>query len=72
MSLLGVWWLLKTTISCIIHCLIMLVFLSALVDVAEHAGNLDAAFEVIQEACNEGIHVGIMAYSSVMADLCYL
>lgn len=38
-------------------------FISALIDVAGHAGNLDAAFEVLQEA---GMHVGIISYSSLM------
>eukprot|EP00261_Vitis_vinifera_P033219 XP_019074462.1 PREDICTED: pentatricopeptide repeat-containing protein MRL1, chloroplastic isoform X2 [Vitis vinifera] len=41
-------------------------FLSALIDVAGHAGKLDAAFEVIQEARIQGIPLGIVSYSSLM------
>ncbi|KAI4299913.1 hypothetical protein L6164_033333 [Bauhinia variegata] len=41
-------------------------FLSALIDVAGHAGKLDAAFEVIQEARNRGMRIGIMPYCSLM------
>lgn len=44
----------------------MQMFLSALIDVAGNAGKLDAAFEVLQEACNRGIHIGKMSYSSLM------
>ncbi|KAF3448989.1 hypothetical protein FNV43_RR09713 [Rhamnella rubrinervis] len=45
-------------------------FLSALIDVAGHAGNLDDAFEILQEARNQGIHIGIMSYSSLMGACC--
>ena len=41
-------------------------FISALIDVAGHAGNLDAAFEVLQEARTTGMLVEIMPYSSLM------
>ncbi|KAK2978321.1 hypothetical protein RJ640_017172 [Escallonia rubra] len=41
-------------------------FISALIDVAGHAGKLDAAFEILQEARAGGIHVGIISYSSLM------
>lgn len=44
----------------------MQVFLSALIDVAGHAGKLDAAFEIIQDASNRGIQVGTVSYSSLM------
>lgn len=45
-------------------------FISAWIDVAGHAGNLDAAFEIIQAARKEGIHAGIIAYSSLMGACC--
>lgn len=45
-------------------------FLSALIDVAGHAGNLDDAFEILQEARNQRIHIGIMSYSSLMGACC--
>lgn len=45
-------------------------FLSALVDVAGHVGNLDDAFEILHNARNEGIRVGIMSYSSLMGACC--
>nr|XP_043623607.1 pentatricopeptide repeat-containing protein MRL1, chloroplastic [Erigeron canadensis] len=41
-------------------------FFSALIDVAGHAGKLDASFEILQEARNKGIDVGIITYSSLM------
>lgn len=41
-------------------------FFSALIDVAGHAGKLDASFEILQEARNMGIDVGIISYSSLM------
>ena len=44
----------------------MQIFFSALIDVAGHAGKLDAAFEVIQEARDRGIQVGTVTYSSLM------
>lgn len=44
----------------------MQMFFSALVDVAGHAGNLDAAFEVLQDARTEGMNPGIITYSSLM------
>lgn len=45
-------------------------FLSALIDVAGHAGNLDDAFEILQEVSNQGVHAGIMSYSSLMGACC--
>lgn len=44
----------------------MQIFLSALIDVAGHAGKLDAAFEILGEAKTLGIRVGIVSYSSLM------
>lgn len=44
----------------------MQVFLSALIDFAGHAGKVEAAFEILQEAKNHGISVGIISYSSLM------
>lgn len=44
----------------------MQVFLSALIDFAGHAGKVEAAFEILQEAKNQGISVGIISYSSLM------
>ena len=41
-------------------------FLSALIDVAGHAGKVCAAFETLQEARKQGIHIGSMSYSSLM------
>ncbi|KAF5727843.1 putative Pentatricopeptide repeat-containing protein [Tripterygium wilfordii] len=41
-------------------------FLSALIDVAGHAGKLDAAFEILQEARIQGIRLGTVSYSSLM------
>ena len=41
-------------------------FFSALINVAWHARNLDASFEILQEARNKGIDVGIVSYSSLM------
>ncbi|KAI7755888.1 hypothetical protein M8C21_026096 [Ambrosia artemisiifolia] len=41
-------------------------FFSALIDVAGHAEKLDASFEILQEARNKGIDVGIISYSSLM------
>lgn len=41
-------------------------FFSALIDVAGHAGKLDASFEILQEARKKGIDVGIISYSSLM------
>ncbi|CAH1423372.1 unnamed protein product [Lactuca virosa] len=41
-------------------------FFSALIDVAGHAGKLDASFEILQEAKKGGIDVGIVSYSSLM------
>ncbi|KAK6136673.1 hypothetical protein DH2020_029580 [Rehmannia glutinosa] len=41
-------------------------FISALIDVAGHAGKVDAAFEILQEARAKGMHVGIISYSSLM------
>ncbi|XP_050231634.1 pentatricopeptide repeat-containing protein MRL1, chloroplastic [Mercurialis annua] len=41
-------------------------FLSALMDVAGHAGMLDVAFETLQEARIQGTQLGIVPYSSLM------
>ncbi|PKI79271.1 hypothetical protein CRG98_000343 [Punica granatum] len=41
-------------------------FLSALIDVAGHAGNVDAAFEAVNKARKDGMHLGIISYSSLM------
>lgn len=41
-------------------------FISALIDVAGHAGRTDAAVEVLQAARTKGMHVGIISYSSLM------
>ncbi|KAL2512379.1 Pentatricopeptide repeat-containing protein MRL1 [Abeliophyllum distichum] len=41
-------------------------FISALIDVAGHAGRVDAAVEVLQAARTKGMHVGIISYSSLM------
>nr|CAB3494899.1 unnamed protein product [Digitaria exilis] len=45
-------------------------FLSALVDVAGHARRADAAFEIMKDARAKGLHVGIIAYSSLMGACC--
>ncbi|CAM8971782.1 unnamed protein product [Rhodiola kirilowii] len=45
-------------------------FLSALVDVAGHAGKIDAAFEVLRDANTLGINLGIISYSSLMGACC--
>ncbi|XP_073278847.1 pentatricopeptide repeat-containing protein MRL1, chloroplastic isoform X1 [Primulina huaijiensis] len=41
-------------------------FISALIDVAGHAGKVDAAFEILEEARAKGMPVGIISYSSLM------
>ncbi|KAG7975836.1 hypothetical protein I3843_06G120200 [Carya illinoinensis] len=41
-------------------------FLSVLIDAAGHAGKLDAAFEILEKARDQGINIGIVAYSSLM------
>ena len=41
-------------------------FISALIDVAGHAGNLDAAFEILKVARANGIPSGSISYSSLM------
>ncbi|KAE9448215.1 hypothetical protein C3L33_19882, partial [Rhododendron williamsianum] len=41
-------------------------FLSALIDVAGHAGKLDAAFEILQDARKHGKRLGTITYSSLM------
>lgn len=41
-------------------------FISALIDVAGHAGNLDAAFEILKVARAKGIPSGSISYSSLM------
>lgn len=45
-------------------------FISAMVDVAGHAGKLDTAFEVLKEARNKGISTGTISYSSLMGACC--
>lgn len=45
-------------------------FLSALADVAGHAGKIDAAFEVLKEARTLGIDLGIISYGSLMGACC--
>lgn len=45
-------------------------FLSALVDVAGHARRADAAFEIMKDARAKGLHVGTIAYSSLMGVCC--
>ncbi|GMH02825.1 hypothetical protein Nepgr_004664 [Nepenthes gracilis] len=42
------------------------IFFSALIDVAGHAGYLDAAFEVMQDARIQRFNLGMMSYSSLM------
>lgn len=44
----------------------MQMFLSALIDVAGHAGKIDDAFEVLNKARNDGMRLGIISYSSLM------
>lgn len=44
----------------------MQMFLSALIDAAGHAGKLDAAFQILREARNQGVKVGTVSYSSLM------
>lgn len=46
------------------------IFLSALIDVAGHAGRVDAAFDVLEEARTCGMHLGIVSYSSLMGACC--
>ncbi|XP_018841411.1 pentatricopeptide repeat-containing protein MRL1, chloroplastic isoform X2 [Juglans regia] len=41
-------------------------FLSVLIDAAGHAGKLDAAFEILENARDQGINIGIVSYSSLM------
>ncbi|CAI0376947.1 unnamed protein product [Linum tenue] len=41
-------------------------FLSALIDVAGHAGKVDVAFEILQEARKQGSKLGVLPYSSLM------
>lgn len=48
----------------------MQMFLSTIVDVAGHAGKVDAAFEIIQDAKRQGIRVGNMSYNSLMGACC--
>ncbi|XP_042419355.1 pentatricopeptide repeat-containing protein MRL1, chloroplastic-like isoform X3 [Zingiber officinale] len=45
-------------------------FLSTLIDVAGHAGKVDAAFKILQDAKADGIKVGTMSYSSLMGACC--
>lgn len=42
------------------------VFYSALIDVAGHAGKVESAFEILQEAKTQGLRLGIVSYSSLM------
>lgn len=44
----------------------MQMFVSALIDVAGHAGKADVAFEVLQDAKSQGIQLGNISYSSLM------
>lgn len=44
----------------------MQMFLSVLIDSAGHAGKLDAAFEILEKARDQGINIGIVSYSSLM------
>lgn len=44
----------------------MQMFLSALIDVAGHAGKIDDAFEVLNKARDDGMCLGIISYSSLM------
>lgn len=44
----------------------MQMFLSALIDVAGHAGMVDAAFVSLREARSQGTQHGIIPYSSLM------
>ncbi|KAK3412640.1 hypothetical protein EUGRSUZ_I01366 [Eucalyptus grandis] len=46
------------------------IFLSALIDVAGHAGRVDAAFDILEEARTCGMHLGIISYSSLMGACC--
>ncbi|KAJ4833306.1 hypothetical protein Tsubulata_004333 [Turnera subulata] len=46
------------------------IFFSALIDVAGHAGKLDAAFEILREAKIQGRRPGIISYSSLMGACC--
>lgn len=41
-------------------------FLSAMIDVAGHAGLVDVAFQILQEARVQGLELGIIPYSSLM------
>lgn len=41
-------------------------FISALIDVAGHAGKLDAAFDILKVARAKGMHFGTISYSSLM------
>ncbi|XP_039154970.1 pentatricopeptide repeat-containing protein MRL1, chloroplastic-like isoform X1 [Eucalyptus grandis] len=42
------------------------IFLRALIDVAGHAGRVDAAFDILEEARTCGMHLGIVSYSCLM------
>lgn len=48
----------------------MQMFLSTLIDVAGHAGKVDVAFKILQDAKADGIKVGTMSYSSLMGACC--
>jgi pentatricopeptide repeat protein len=45
-------------------------FLSTLIDVAGHAGKIEEAFEIMNQAREEGIRVGNISYSSLMGACC--
>lgn len=41
-------------------------FISAFIDVAGHSNKLESAFEILRKAKSDGMHVGIISYSSLM------
>ncbi|KAK1352318.1 pentatricopeptide repeat-containing protein MRL1, chloroplastic, partial [Heracleum sosnowskyi] len=41
-------------------------FISAIIDVAGHSNKLESAFEILRKAKSDGMHVGIISYSSLM------
>lgn len=45
-------------------------FLSTLIDVAGHAGKVDTAFEILQDARNKRMQLGNVTYSSLMGACC--
>lgn len=54
----------------IVFSFLLQMFLSALIDVAGHAGNVDGAFEILHKVSNRGVHAGIISYSSLMGACC--